>query len=72
MHIYNCINTRASWKAPVIVTLQAISKLRLWKESTRQLINGGKDFKHNQLFLCNIFADASTTSYGLWRFYRKL
>jgi len=50
-HLFNCINTRASWRAPIIVTEQAISELTFWKENARKLNSSGKYFKHNQVCL---------------------
>lgn len=62
--LFNCINARASWNAPVRVTEAALLELVFWKENIISLNSQGKSLKDKNVCLFNIFADASATGYG--------
>lgn len=62
--LFNCINTRASWNAPVIVTDAAISELEYWKCNVVSLNSIGKRWKNAYACLYNVFCDASAIGYG--------
>lgn len=61
--LFNCINSRASWNAPVIVSTGALSELEFWRENASSLNDKGKHFKDAPICLYNIFSDASAAGY---------
>ncbi|XP_060574478.1 uncharacterized protein LOC132732127 [Ruditapes philippinarum] len=63
-HLFNCINSRASWNAPVVVTDNALSELRFWAKNAEILNKNGRSFKYDNIYLFNVFADASGSGYG--------
>ena len=62
--LFNCINSRASWNAPVKVTNDAWQELKYWIENARTLNERGKYFKDPYVCAYTIFVDASATGYG--------
>lgn len=62
--LFKCINTRASWNAPVLVSDAALAELEFWKENLSCLSKQGKPLKDTKVSLYNIFADASAVGYG--------
>ena len=62
--LFNCINARASWNAPVLVSKLAISELEYWNTNVVSLNLKGKSLQCLQICLYNIYTDASATGYG--------
>ena len=62
--LFNCINARASWNAPVLVSKLAISELEYWNTNVVNLNLKGKSLQCLQICLFNIYTDASATGYG--------
>ena len=60
----NCINARASWNAPVLVSKLAISELEYWNTNVVNLNLKGKSLQCLQICLFNIYTDTSATGYG--------
>ena len=63
-YLFSCINTTASWNAPVIVTLEGIDELKVWLSNIRALNEAGKSIKCEQFYNFNLYSDASNTGYG--------
>ncbi|KAK3108944.1 hypothetical protein FSP39_019460 [Pinctada imbricata] len=65
-YIFMCINSRASWNAPVILDIRALNELRFWQDNCL-LLNGQKlDCLSNETCSSDVtvFSDASHTGYG--------
>ncbi|XP_060595758.1 uncharacterized protein LOC132749862 [Ruditapes philippinarum] len=62
--MFKCINSRASWNACILVSVQALEELIFWKENVRLLNQKGKNLKHDHVCLYNVFIDASDVGYG--------
>ena len=62
--MFKCINSRASWNAPVLVSEEALAEIEFWKSNLHTLSSQGKPLKDSELSLYNIFVDASAVGYG--------
>ena len=62
--LFSCINSRASWNAPVKVTPEGKKELVFWGENVESFNNKGKPIKDKQLCRFSIYSDASGTGYG--------
>jgi hypothetical protein len=71
--MYACINQRASWDAPVIVTSEALSEMIFWKENIKDLNYclmenvscDSVDFSDcGNSNICTVFSDGSGLGYG--------
>ena len=62
--LYKCILTRASWKAPVIVSQETIEELRFWRCNVGSMNTEGKAIERSTLFEVCLFSDASSCSSG--------
>ena len=62
--LFKCINARASWNAPVLVSKLAISELEYWNTNVVNLNLMGKSLQCLQICLFYIYTDASATGYG--------
>jgi hypothetical protein len=62
--MFKCINSRASWNACILVSVQALEELIFWKENVLLLNQKGKNLKHDYVCLYNVFIDASNVGYG--------
>jgi hypothetical protein len=71
--MYACINQRASWNAPVIVTSEALSEMIFWKENIKDMNYclmenvscDSIDFSGcGSSNICTVFSDASGLGYG--------
>lgn len=60
--MYKCINTRASWNAPVVVTENAKIEMGFWLKYVRDL-NGVK-LKNVVEYAYSVYTDASSEGYG--------
>lgn len=60
--LFNCINSRASWNAPVVVSAGVRSELKYWAQNIRSL-NG---IKLENIMECSysVYTDASGEGYG--------
>ena len=59
--LYDCVQTRASWEAPVKVSSKALEKLIFWKENLRSL--NESSFSDALVMDKSIFLDASGTGF---------
>ena len=62
--LYRCIDTRASWNAPVVVDEDAYNEVLYWKKSAKMLNNKGLSFEINNETEIDVFSDASAIGYG--------
>ena len=62
--LFACINTRASWNAPVLVTQRRINELHFWKNNVEKFKEIGKHIKDERLGFYSVFSDSSSTGYG--------
>ena len=62
--LFKCINTRASWNAPVLVSDAALAEIEFWKKNLYTLSMQGKPLKDSELSLYSVFVDASAVGYG--------
>ena len=62
--LFKCINTRASWNAPVLVSDAALAEIEFWKTKLYTLSMQGKPLKDSELSLYSVFVDASAVGYG--------
>lgn len=62
--LYKCILTRASWKAPVIVSQEAVEELRFWRNNVGSMNTEGKAIERSIFFEVCLFSDASSSGYG--------
>ncbi|XP_072166403.1 uncharacterized protein [Diadema setosum] len=62
--IFKCINSRASWNAPVLVSDEAVSEFKFWYKNIER-VNG---IPMTFVKPCNatLFTDASATGYGAY------
>ena len=60
--LYDCVQTRASWEAPVMVSSKALEELIFWKENLRSL--NESSFSDALVMDKSIFLDASGTGFG--------
>lgn len=60
--LYKCINYRASWDAPVLVSTEAESELLFWLRNI-QVLNG-TDMESGFEFAYSVYTDASESGYG--------
>ncbi|XP_045166502.2 uncharacterized protein LOC123529945 [Mercenaria mercenaria] len=63
-YLFNCINSRASWNAPVMITENAIDELQYWRQNVRSLNKNGKNIDKKEICMYNVFADARQLGYG--------
>ena len=61
--LFACINTRASWNAPVLVTQGGINELHFWKNNIEKLNEIGKHIKDECLGFYSVYLDASRRIY---------
>ncbi|XP_060569538.1 uncharacterized protein LOC132727948 [Ruditapes philippinarum] len=63
--LYNCVTSRASWKAPVLITSRAFDEIVFWDKNLR-ILNSGKlesfDFTYDTG--STVFCDASGAGYA--------
>ena len=62
--LYKYILTRASWKAPVIVSEEAIEELRFWRSNVSSMNTEAKAIERSTFFEVCLFSDASSSGYG--------
>ena len=62
--MYNCIITRASWNAPVLVSDAAIHEITFWKENVRKLNVPGRALNRDETCNVRVYCDASAVGYG--------
>ena len=62
--LYKCILSRASWKAPVLVSKEAIQELSFWRRNASGMNTEGKAIERNTFFEVSLFSDASSSGYG--------
>ena len=60
--LYDCVQTRASWEAPVMVSSKALDELIFWKENVRVL--NESSFTSSLVMEKSIFCDASGAGFG--------
>ena len=60
--MFNCINSKASWNAPLLVSNGAKEELRFWRSQIRAL--NGRPLQETFQFSHNIYSDASGVGYG--------
>ena len=60
--LYDCVQTRASWEAPVMVSSKALDELIFWKENVRVL--NESTFTSSLVMEKSIFCDASGAGFG--------
>ena len=63
-YLFSCINSRASWNAPIIVTPEGIGELKFWSSNIKALNEAGKSIKCEKICNFSLFSDASNTGYG--------
>ena len=63
--LYSCILSKASWNAPVKVTLGAIDELKFWRENS-SLLNQEKPINEKTVYNVKMYSDASSTGYGAY------
>ena len=63
-YMYKCIDSRASWNAPVRITPEVITELTFWNTNLVSLNERGKPIKDGRLCSYSLFSDASGTGYG--------
>ena len=56
--MFNSINSKASWNAPVLVSNGAMEELRFWRSQIRAL--NGRPLQETFQFAHNIYSDASS------------
>ena len=62
--LYNCIITRASWNAPILVSKEAVGEIIFWKDNVRSLNCLGRAIDMVSTCDVSVFCDASATGYG--------
>ena len=62
--LYNCIMSKASWNAPVLVRQGAKDELLFWRKNARLLNQQGKQINAETIFDLRMCTDASSTGYG--------
>lgn len=62
--LYECILSRASWEAPILVTQDAINELVFWRTKARFMNLNGRAIKENLEAEVELFCDASAEGYG--------
>ncbi|XP_041453613.1 uncharacterized protein LOC121406809 [Lytechinus variegatus] len=62
--IFKCINNRASWNAPVLVTGEAVTELLFWYKHLDRL--NGVSISRVKSCNCCLFTDASGTGFGAY------
>ncbi|VDI65147.1 Hypothetical predicted protein [Mytilus galloprovincialis] len=65
--LYDCVQARASWNAPVRITVEAIDELGFWKNSCRTLNLVGVDIcsvNLTDMYDIELFCDASDVGFG--------
>ena len=62
--LYRCIDTRASWNAPVLVDHDAYEEIKFWRSEVRFLNDKGLSIECNVDTEIEVFSDASGTGYG--------
>ena len=60
--MFNCINSKASWNTPLLVSNGAKEELRFWRSQIRAL--NGRPLQETFQFAHNIYSDASGVGYG--------
>ncbi|KAH3847037.1 uncharacterized protein LOC127873650 isoform X1 [Dreissena polymorpha] len=63
-YMYKCILSRASWKARVMVSLEAAKELQFWLDNVRSLNSEGKSLSQEKAVDLCVFTDASSVGYG--------
>ena len=63
-HMYNCVISRASWDAPVLVTEKAAEEAKFWRSNARLLNEKGRHLSVVTTCQFSLFCDASATGYG--------
>ena len=62
--LYECIISRASWKALVMVTADALCELKFWKSNMKELNRIGRPLSVDFSSDIEIFCNASSKGYG--------
>ena len=62
--LHECIISRASWKALVMVTADALCELKFWKSNMKELNRIGRPLSVDFSSDIEIFCDASSEGYG--------
>ncbi|MCG7877889.1 MAG: reverse transcriptase domain-containing protein, partial [Candidatus Thiodiazotropha endolucinida] len=60
--LYDCVQNRASWEAPVLVGAKALDELIFWKENIRSL--NESCFSEGSVIDKSVFCDASGAGFG--------
>jgi len=63
-HMYNCVLSRASWNAPILVTEEARKEICFWRQNARMLNEKGRDLSVASGCDFSVFCDASAKGYG--------
>ena len=63
-YMYNCVLSRASWNAPVLVTEKAAEEVKSWRSNLRSLNEKGRQFSDVSVTHYSVFCDASASGYG--------
>ena len=62
--LYRCIDTRASWNAPVKIDHEAYEEIRFWKKEVRTLNDKGLSIESKVDHVIEAYSDASAIGYG--------
>ena len=62
--LYRCIDTRASWNAPVMVDQEAYEEIKFWRREVRSLNEKGLNMECDVQVEIEAYSDASAVGYG--------
>lgn len=60
--LFRCINYKASWNSPVVVSDGALKELKFWLENVKE--KNEVKLENISSYSLNVFTDASSTGYG--------
>ena len=62
--LYRCIDSRASWNAPVMVSDEALKEIEYWVNEVQILNDTGLSFESTNVADVDAFSDASAVGFG--------
>ena len=62
--LYRCIDTRASWNAPVLIDEAAYKEINFWNNEVKNLNDKGFNVEYKDEYEIEAFSDASADGYG--------